>query len=400
MLVPKSFTDLITFSRSSAGWYYNSAGVLVQAGANIPRFDHDPATRRPKGLLIEETRTNLLLRSQEFDNASWGRNRLGVTANSALAPDGTMTADKLVPTAEANSHGIGQNINLSGAVQCTWSVFAKAAEYFYVRLRLSDSVGFLGDVLVNLNTGQIVNPNPASAVQYVGNGWYRISMSFTPKAESTFVAHGVWVYDENQNASFAGDGVKGVYAWGAQVEQGYFLTSYIPTAAAQVTRNADFARIADLAKMYFVGGKGTMVVEADVGALGNAAVSANAFPHVAALTKNNSIGAGDYAAMRLSPATPVGIIGNAGVYNTRSLGDDAAPGQVLKLALAGDGNDIVLARGGVLSSPFPGGAWPTDVSELWLGSQGGGSRFWNGWIRSLRYWPYRLSNAELQALTA
>ncbi len=400
MLVPKSFTDLITFSRSSAGWYFNSAGVLVQAGANIPRFDHDPVTRQPRGLLIEEGRTNLLLRSQEFDNAVWTRSRIGVSPNTAVAPDGTMTADKLVPTAENNNHGLGQNVALAGAVQCSWSVYAKAAEYFMVRLRLSDSVSFLADVLVNLNTGTIQNPNAASSIQYVGNGWYRICVTWTPAAASTLVGHGVWVYDENGSPTFTGDGVKGLYAWGAQLEQGYFPTSYIPTTSAQVARNADFARITDLTKMYFAAGKGSMAIDAEVGALGNAAVSSNSFPHIGALTKNNSIGAGDYAALRLSPAVPVGIIGNAGVYNTRSLGGDAAVGKVLKLALAGDGNDVVLARDGTLSSPFPGGAWPSDVSELWLGSQGGSSRFWNGWIRGLRYWPYRLSNAQLQAVTA
>lgn len=400
MLVPKSFTDLITFSRSSSGWHYNSAGILMQAGANIPRFDHDPVTRRPKGILIEETRTNLLLRSQEFDNSAWTRSRIEVTPNSAVAPDGTMTADKLVPTAENNNHGVGQNVALAGAVQCSWSVYAKAAEYFMVRLRLADSVSFLADVLVNLNTGTIQNPNAASSIQYVGDGWYRICMTWTPAPASTLVSHGVWVYDENSSPTFAGDGVKGLYAWGAQLEQGYFPTSYIPTVSAQAARNADFARITDLAKMYFVAGKGTMAVEAEVGALGNSAVSANAFPHAAAFTKSNSIGSGDYAALRLSPAVPVGIVGNAGVYNNRSIGGNAAVGQILKLALAGDGNDIVLARDGTLSSPFSGGSWPADVSELWLGSQGGGSRFWNGWIRAVRYWPYRLSNAELQAVTA
>lgn len=53
----------ITFTRATTGSYYNSAGLLTQAAINAPRFDYDPVTLQPKGLLIEESRTNLLLNS-------------------------------------------------------------------------------------------------------------------------------------------------------------------------------------------------------------------------------------------------------------------------------------------------------------------------------------------------
>ncbi len=52
-----------TLTRASAGWYYNSAGALVEAAINESRFDHNPATLRPRGLRIEPASTNLLLNS-------------------------------------------------------------------------------------------------------------------------------------------------------------------------------------------------------------------------------------------------------------------------------------------------------------------------------------------------
>ena len=65
----------ITFTRSTTGSYYNSAGVLSTAAINAPRFDYNPSTLQAKGLLIEESRTNLLTYSEQFDNAAWVKTR-------------------------------------------------------------------------------------------------------------------------------------------------------------------------------------------------------------------------------------------------------------------------------------------------------------------------------------
>ena len=53
----------ITFTRSTTATYTDSSGAIATAAVNVPRFDYNPVTLAPKGLLIEEQRTNLLLNS-------------------------------------------------------------------------------------------------------------------------------------------------------------------------------------------------------------------------------------------------------------------------------------------------------------------------------------------------
>ncbi|SOY56870.1 phage head spike fiber domain-containing protein [Cupriavidus taiwanensis] len=402
MLVSRNFVDLITFSRSSPAWRFNSSGILVQETDGVPRFDYDPVTLQPRGMLIEEARTNLVLRSSEFDNASWSKSNMSVTANAATGPDGAMSAEKIIPTTTSGTHGVNNSSStVSGSTMYYWSVFAKAGEYKNVRLRAADSVGFLGDMIVDLTTGIISNPSPTAIAQPLGGGWYRLTIGFTTNASPTSITHGVWVYDNTGGATFSGDGTSGLYVFGAQLEQGAFPTSYITTVGATATRAADVASITDLGKIGFNPAQGTLYAETRVGALGNSA-SANTFPHMACFAKGANIGVGDYIGLRISQPDAVHVnVGNAGVFNSVvPPGSATTVGATEKVAAAGQGASIVAARNGSVSAAITSRTWPVDVDTLWIGSQVGNTRFWNGWIRALRYYPRRLSDAELQALTA
>jgi hypothetical protein len=77
---------------TTVGEYIPTTSTINSA----PRFDHDPTTGESLGLLVEESRTNLLLRSEEFDDASWVKGAsTTVTANYAVAPNGTTAADRV-----------------------------------------------------------------------------------------------------------------------------------------------------------------------------------------------------------------------------------------------------------------------------------------------------------------
>ena len=90
-------------SASLDAYVPNNGAAPTAAAYYGPRLDYDPVTLQPKGFLVEEARTNLLLRSEEFDNANWTKSRATVTANAATAPDGTSNADKLVEDSTASA---------------------------------------------------------------------------------------------------------------------------------------------------------------------------------------------------------------------------------------------------------------------------------------------------------
>lgn len=88
----------------------NSSGLIEVVNADLPQFDYDPVTLAPKGLLIEETRANLLLHSSGANESAWTKDAAGtgvapvVTPNFAVAPDGTTTADR-VQSSQGGKHG-------------------------------------------------------------------------------------------------------------------------------------------------------------------------------------------------------------------------------------------------------------------------------------------------------
>ena len=124
----------ITFSRASTATYFDNKGVLRTAPTGVPRIDYDPATGKCRGLLVEEQRTNLLTYSEQFGGGLWNTTRATITENAAVAPDGTITADKLVEAAAIGSRYVYRSASVTGGVAHTLSVFAKAGERNYIEV--------------------------------------------------------------------------------------------------------------------------------------------------------------------------------------------------------------------------------------------------------------------------
>lgn len=226
----------ITFTRNSTATYFGSDGLLKTAGINQPRFDYDPITRQPKGLLIEEPRSNLLTYSEQFDNAAWTKIGTTVVANNTIAPDGSLTAD----TITFSSGGyIYQTIypSFSAGTAYTFSIYTK------------------NSVRALTWGGATPAGTDAWSVTSIGNGWYRQSLTRT----FTNAGTGATV-QALMNDAYQGTG-SFVY-WGAQLEQGAFPTSYIPTTSTQTTRNRDVSYIS-VDSWFSMSGEGTLYAEID-----------------------------------------------------------------------------------------------------------------------------------------
>lgn len=240
-------------SRSSSGTYYGSDGLIKTAATNEARYQYNPQNlTAPPVLLTEPSRTNLLLYSNSFVTAPWTVSETTLSANSiqTASPDGTLNATVLIETSATGFHNITQSATLVTDTTYIFSVYAKAKERTGIRMNLpigpfsaAQTVSF--DIL----NGIVYNEqnNAKGHMVYVGNGWYRCHVTTVRTTSSSAMTASIALMasPSSGTASYTGDGVSGVYLWGAQIEsattsaEGYTATSYIDTGAAQVTRSAD-----------------------------------------------------------------------------------------------------------------------------------------------------------------
>jgi hypothetical protein len=235
-LTPAVGEGIGTFTRASTATYKDANGIIQTALSGVHRIQDG-------GMLLEPQRTNLALRSEEFDNASWVKTRSTITASATTAPDGTATADKLVEDSSAStSHYFGQNISCVSGSDYTFAIYAKKAENDWISLNFSPANGVFADdvVFFDLASGAVgtTDADITASIESLGNGWYRCVATRTALATAVGDFR-VFLSEADNDRIFSGDGSSGLYLWGAQVELGSYPTSYIPTAGSSATRNAD-----------------------------------------------------------------------------------------------------------------------------------------------------------------
>ena len=234
VIVPTTILDTGAFTRSTTATYFDVDGVMQTAAIDVPRIGYDPVTHAHTGLILEGAATNLLLRSQEFDNASWVKARTTVTADAISGPDNTSTADKLIEDTANNTHLAEQVVATVSGTIYTLSVFVKAAG----RTKVNLSVYTNAATSTNFDLSAVTASNVLGTITDIGGGWFRCTHTHT----SGFTGSGyfdVYLLNASTVSSYTGDGTSGIYLWGAQLETGSTATSYIPTTSAQVTRAAD-----------------------------------------------------------------------------------------------------------------------------------------------------------------
>ena len=235
------------FSRGSSATVINKDGLIETVGSGEPRIDYKDNTKG--ALLLEPSRTNLFTYSNDFTNSDWSKQAVAISPNSIIGLDGALSASVL-----ARSTGVLQSLRMNMSLvvgnSYTISCWAKADFDRYITLGFTYSAGNYAGTQFDLQNGTILrtassgtgydatNPN----IEEFDNGWYRVSVTLqTGVADSypCFIGSNTIWNSGWFNINEVGDGVNGLYLYGAQLEQGSYETSYIPTSGSSVTRIAD-----------------------------------------------------------------------------------------------------------------------------------------------------------------
>jgi hypothetical protein len=347
-------------------------------------------------LLIEESRTNLLSRSEDFASSTWIKSNSSISGTLYTAPTGASTANELVEDSLNAAHTCVQNAATATiGTTYTFSVFVK---------RKPSSNQFLLIGATNLVVASFLSVNLTNGVTSTGIGspgvpinvsstnypddWYRVQFSVvaTSAAATTLDIRlsrdGTWT-----NRSYLGDGVQSSLIWGAQVEAGSFATSYIPTVASSVVRSADVCSITGSDFTGFTKlGEGSVVVHGD---------SYQGTTPAFCQFSNNTNGARSFNFQRNSSTGALEHSDSGAGLMTVS----ASPSFPVKFGVARNQTvGIKLFYNGVAgaSSVFTTNAPQT---RMLIGNSGIGLPL-NGCIRSIKHFKKRLSEEKMQILTA
>ena len=375
----------IAYAQAEAVTYQTTPGTYnatTSAAYYGPRFDYNPDTLVARGLLIEEARTNVCLRSEDF-TTTWSVSNATITANSIGSPDGVATADTWTSGLTVYP-SVFQTITVTNALAYTATFYAKAGTSSSIQVELRGAAGSSPDGTFDLSTGvATVAPgatgSPVVSMVSVGNGWYRCAVTKTSTSTS-------FIFIIGQFTSVIGNTV---YLWGAQLEAGSFATSYIPTAASTVARSADSATMTGTNfSSWYNQTQGTFVV--------------NVAPNGLAATIPVAFAASDGSTANIHQT--YGISTNwdnntvvSSVTQTSLSVAGYLQGSSSRLGFAYALNNFALVHNGASPSTDSSGSIPA-VNRLDIGNRLGALSL-NGHIASLAYYNTRLPNATLQSLT-
>ena len=354
---------------STVGEYIPTTSTINSA----PRFDHNPTTGESLGLLVEEARTNLLLRSEDAAT-TWAQVNVGITTNTTVAPDGQTTADTLsVNATPANL--FRQDVTVVASTTYTFSFYARrgtATDLTYSVFNFSGSA-------------DIVAPTSYYA-QTSASEWRRISLTFTTPVGCTSIG----VYPIRSNPSTGT-----VFFWGAQLEAGAFPTSYIPTTTATVTRSADVCSISGSNfSSWYRQDEGTMFA----GQVFHQMPLAE-FKLLYDLSDGTIVNERHVGLWSGTNQGYAGTITAGSGVNTSLTGMPAIlAGQTAAIAQAWNSAISVAATKGIVSAEAS-TAGPQSINQMVLRSRIGGTLGFSGTIGRLTFWPQRFPNSTLQTLT-
>jgi hypothetical protein len=241
-VLPSSGVGDFDFTRSGSATRINSQGLIESVANGVSRLNYPMIDGVVKGCphhILEPQRTQLLQYSEDFSQSYWGKTASTITSNATISPDGSLNADKLVEGTTTGEKFTQTITSVSNTTIYTASVFVKFAGREWIRLTDAQSSN---RIHFNTKTG-VFGSATGTVISYestlLGDGWYKLSLTTTSVA--TAYAMRIVLAENDNDVSYTGDGTSGVYIYGAQLEQGSYPTSYIPTNGSTVTRSAETA---------------------------------------------------------------------------------------------------------------------------------------------------------------
>ena len=357
----------LTFTRASpTASYYNSLGLIAQAGANVPRFDYNPITLSLNGLLIEQVSTNLVTYSSAMGASPWVNNGIATTftPNAGIAPDGSTAAALIAPQGMYGGTNLFVEVTNGATYTFTaWVKWVSGNTTLYVS-------AFNG-------TSTIANSFIATTA------WQRVSVTFTTTNTT------ITVTIQDRLASGWGS----FLVWGAQLENLPFFTSYIPTVASPVTRAVDTLVNTNI----------TSWLNATNGAFQTEALVPYSIPSHRAYTAGLSDGSGNNLIADFLETNGIPTGGNV-ISGTVNLSGQTlaavSSGVIFKSAVSYKaGSNAFSAYGQNDTAGTFGASGVPTVSRLIIGDNAVATRNINGWIRRFNYWNYPLTAEQLRVVT-
>jgi hypothetical protein len=384
-----TFTNATTTART----YINASGIVATATTNEPRFDHDPTTLAPRGLLIEGQATNRLLQSNDW-NTTWN-NPAAITWDGvtyATAPDGTNTAKQITVTA-GSSAAIGQAVTTG--TNRTISLWMRAGSITSFSIGAFDAGGTSWGNNVDSTCTKI--SGPGSVTQQVGGLWSITGLSttqwtriqiFRSSTYTTFLA-----YPGSSSGTINGT----AYMWGMQMEDGNGASSLIPTGASTATRVQDLVSITstNFSSWWTSNNPASFLVD----------VSSTNRPlanHIFRIADSSGSAYG-YQSYFNSTTMPMQV--RAAMSSTAAsdvaIGTNLAANTRTKIGFTVETASLKRFRDGSLANTLNTPALPPNtLTQMYIG---GTSTFGNSsadfHIRQFKYWPITLSDAVMQGLT-
>lgn len=230
-----------SLSTTASSYLGDGSGVYVW-GAQLGAVTYETAPRTYNNTSLK----NMLGYTEEFDNTAWTKTSSAVTANATNDPNGFLNADKLTELATNSSHNVNQASSFIAGTSYTYSVYAKAAERQYIQIvHITTAFPVITIGVFDLSGAGATNvtstAGASSSITFVGNGWYRCSLTATASV-TTLANPQIRVTTSfgisNASSTYMGTVGSGAYIWGAQLASSGSMDPYVYNPVAALTSAA------------------------------------------------------------------------------------------------------------------------------------------------------------------